>query len=71
MVRQIRGLTVLSLLLISVMLAPAGWAGAAKSKLEIFSWWTTGGEAAGLAGATGRDGSSGVRPSGILPGGGK
>ena len=50
MVRQIRGLTVLSLLLISVMVAPAGWAGAAKSKLEIFSWWTAGGEAEGLAG---------------------
>ncbi len=50
MVRQIRGLTVLSLLLISVMMVPTGWAGAAKSKLEIFSWWTAGGEAEGLAG---------------------
>src|SRR3990170_8405616 len=50
MVRQMRGLAVLSLLLISVGVPPAGGAGAAKSKLEIFSWWTAGGEAEGLAG---------------------
>ncbi|HEY6103500.1 MAG TPA: extracellular solute-binding protein [bacterium] len=41
----------LSLLLISVMVIPAGWALAAPTaKLEIFSWWTAGGEAEGLAG---------------------
>jgi glucose/mannose transport system substrate-binding protein len=51
MLRHIRGLTVLSLLLISVMVIPAGWAiAAATPKLEIFSWWTAGGEAEGLAG---------------------
>lgn len=51
MLRHIRGLTMLSLLLISVMVIPAGWALAAPTaKLEIFSWWTAGGEAEGLAG---------------------
>lgn len=51
MLRRIRGLTMLSLLLISVMVIPAGWALAAPTaKLEIFSWWTAGGEAEGLAG---------------------
>ena len=50
MLRHIRWLAVLSLLLIWPVI-PAGWAGAAKSsKLEIFSWWTAGGEAEGLAG---------------------
>lgn len=53
MLRHMRRLTVLSLLLISVMVIPAVWAGAAKSRLEIFSWWTAGGEAEGLAGMFG------------------
>src|SRR5437016_14161074 len=50
MVRQIRGLTVVSLLVI-LALAPFSSAGAAMGgKLEIFSWWTAGGEAEGLSG---------------------
>ena len=48
MVRKAGWLAVLSLLLIWSVI-PAGWAGAA-TKLEIFSWWTAGGEAEGLAG---------------------
>lgn len=51
MVRKVGGLAVLSLLLIWSII-PAGWAGAA-SRLEIFSWWTAGGEAEGLAGIYG------------------
>lgn len=47
MFRHIRWLAVLSVLLIG----PISWAGAAgMSRLEIFSWWTAGGEAEGLAG---------------------
>ena len=50
MVRYIRGLTVLSLLLV-VALVPVSLSGAAMGgKLEIFSWWTAGGEAEGLSG---------------------
>ncbi len=49
MFRHTRWFALLSLLLIWAVV-PAGWAGAAKSKLEIFSWWTAGGEAEGLAG---------------------
>ena len=50
MVRHMRWLSVFSLLLILSVLSP-GWVGAAPSgKLEIFSWWTAGGEAEGLAG---------------------
>src|SRR3989442_7893417 len=50
MVRQIRGLTVVSLLVL-LALAPFSSAGAAMGgKLEIFSWWTAGGEAEGLSG---------------------
>ena len=50
MFRHMRWLAVLSLLVVWAMI-PAGWAGAATSgKLEIFSWWTAGGEAEGLAG---------------------
>ena len=50
MLRYMRWLAVLSLLVI-LPIIPTGWAGAAASgKLEIFSWWTAGGEAEGLAG---------------------
>ena len=50
MFRHMRWLAVVCLLVVWAMI-PAGWAGAAPSgKLEIFSWWTAGGEAEGLAG---------------------
>lgn len=50
MFRRIRVLTVLSVLLIGAIMQ-VGWAGAARTnKLEIFSWWTAGGEAEGLSG---------------------
>lgn len=50
MLRHMRWLVVLSLLL-TLPIIPTGRAGAAASgKLEIFSWWTAGGEAEGLAG---------------------
>jgi len=50
MVRRMVWLTVVSLLLFWSVI-PAGSVGAAASgKLEIFSWWTAGGEAEGLAG---------------------
>jgi len=50
MARKLRWLTLVSVLVIWT-LVPAGWVGAAAaSKLEIFSWWTAGGEAEGLAG---------------------
>jgi glucose/mannose transport system substrate-binding protein len=45
---RVWALAVVSLVL-AVAVEPPGWAGAA-SKLEIFSWWTAGGEAEGLAG---------------------
>lgn len=46
--RKAGWLAVASLLLVWSVI-PAGWAAAAP-KLEIFSWWTAGGEAEGLAG---------------------
>ena len=50
MVRHMRWLAVLSVVLIGAVI-PIGSAGAAgTNKLEIFSWWTAGGEAEGLAG---------------------
>ncbi len=50
MFRHMRWLAVVSLLVVWALI-PAGWVGAAPSgKLEIFSWWTAGGEAEGLAG---------------------
>src|SRR3990170_3378843 len=50
MFRHMRWLAVVCLLVVWAMIPP-GWAGAAPSgKLEIFSWWTAGGEAEGLAG---------------------
>lgn len=50
MLRHIRWLAVLTVLLIAAVI-PVGWAGAAATnRLEIFSWWTAGGEAEGLAG---------------------
>lgn len=50
MFRQIRWLSICSVLLVLSVISP-GWVGAAPSgKLEIFSWWTAGGEAEGLSG---------------------
>ncbi|MGH2361703.1 MAG: ABC transporter substrate-binding protein [bacterium] len=50
MFRRIRVLTVLGVLLIGAIMQ-VGWAGAPRTnKLEIFSWWTAGGEAEGLSG---------------------
>jgi glucose/mannose transport system substrate-binding protein len=50
MVRRIWWLTVVSLLVIWSLLPSAHLGAAASGKLEIFSWWTAGGEAEGLAG---------------------
>ncbi len=53
MFRQIRSLSIAGVLLILSVMSP-GWVGAAPSgKLEIFSWWTAGGEAEGLTGMFG------------------
>lgn len=49
MSRRMRWLFALSLLLILAVM-PVGSVGAPGTKLEIFSWWTAGGEAEGLAG---------------------
>ncbi len=50
MVRRILWLTVVSLLLFWSVIPASSVGAAASGKLEIFSWWTAGGEAEGLAG---------------------
>ncbi len=50
MVRRMVWLTVVSLLLFWSVIPASSVGAAASGKLEIFSWWTAGGEAEGLAG---------------------